>query len=124
MKILCLLRGETFAATFKVVVNADDDDILDLKKRIKEERRSPLGGVDVSDIVLFKVSIPLDNEVQLADAYRAIDSGENQALSVGGTIPEVIPSQNPKHIGLIISYHSKLPQLLTSCRPLAPYYRY
>jgi hypothetical protein len=54
IKLWCLLLGSNIP--FKVVIEQDND-IYDLKKFIKDERKNDLSNVDASNLILWNVEI-------------------------------------------------------------------
>ncbi|CAG8592888.1 6332_t:CDS:2 [Diversispora eburnea] len=57
--LFCLVEGDSKEDVFKVIAGKNDD-IIDLKKKIKEERPIAFSNIDATKIVLWKVNIPIN----------------------------------------------------------------
>ena len=87
-----------------------------LKKAIKEEKKNVLGSNDADQLILWKVSIPVD--ANLNDSLKNLDLTNKEPLNPVDELSEVFP--NPlerKHLHIV----AQLPHAGESCNLIPTY---
>ncbi|CAJ0748189.1 13319_t:CDS:2 [Entrophospora sp. SA101] len=66
--LFCLVEGGSKEKAFKVIAGTDDD-VSDLKEKIKGKRPNTFTNTDAAEIVLWKVNIPIDEDAMEVDIF-------------------------------------------------------
>jgi Crinkler effector protein N-terminal domain len=107
--LFCLLKGQSLSDSFKVKVYGYQD-IGDLKKLIKEKLRITLERVDAALLELYQVSIPIEDNTALQEAFNQL--GDQEPLNSVDTIDEIFSTPVKKHIHVIVKVPGKLLPLI------------
>ncbi|THU87163.1 hypothetical protein K435DRAFT_804533 [Dendrothele bispora CBS 962.96] len=79
LKLFCYLVGS--GSPFSVVISRSDT-VYELQERIQQEKPNGLKGIDAGQLKLFKVSIPVTDEDNLAEQVKKEIEGEKPLLTV------------------------------------------
>jgi hypothetical protein len=125
--LFCLLQGDLFDKAF-IIQLMKRDSIAAAKLSIIKSRKHPLNDIDVTELMLYSVSVPNGNVSALKQASRLIDGGENEALDPFAIVGEIFAHHavNSLHVIFKIrsksSAHSYYTPLPTACSfPLPPH---
>ena len=101
----CLVNGESTNNVFPVDIDTGENKLVgNLKEFIKEKKRNAFRSVDASDLTLWKVNIPVDDEEALADLALEDNEEEGvQKLNPTWKIRKAFPDEpKEKHVHIII----------------------
>jgi Crinkler effector protein N-terminal domain len=106
LELNCLVLGQDSSHIFLIRIPANQT-VYDVKKAIREEKKPTFREVNADDLQLFKVSIPVDHELDeiLADFQPQHDDPNNnvQKLSAVDELIECFPSRPVrKHLHIIV----------------------
>ncbi|CAH1766833.1 2204_t:CDS:2 [Entrophospora sp. SA101] len=93
--LFCLVEGGSKEKAFKVIAEINDD-VSDLKEKIKGRRPNTFANIDAAEIVLWKVNVPIDEDAMenITDASIHIivnqpSAGQGNSTNVFSLIEEL-----------------------------------